>query len=99
MKKLFPYGGRKIPYGISYSSRRKTIRISVDGEGQVNITAPAGLSEKEIIRRVKTRGDWILKKLDSIQMQPATVKKYVDGESVPGDGGGVHPETDSGTRG
>lgn len=83
MKRAFQYAGREIPYMLTRTNRRKTIRISVDDSGQVHIAAPAGLSEQEIIQRVKTRGAWILRKLAEVQAReysPAG-KKYVEGES------------------
>lgn len=84
MEKFFQYGGQKIPYDITYSNRRKkSMGIAINDSGVVHIAAPAGLSEKEILRKLEAGGEWILKKLDEMQHPPAPgPKSYKEGQSL-----------------
>ncbi|MGI6412577.1 MAG: M48 family metallopeptidase [Syntrophomonadaceae bacterium] len=78
----FQYGDTTIDFELSYS-RRKTIAISVEAPGRVSVKAPLGLSEDEIINRVKSKARWIVQKLYEVKnVKTIAVKKeFVNGES------------------
>lgn len=82
MQLSFQYGDTAIKFEVSYS-RRKTISISVEAPGRVSVIAPEGLSDDEVISRVKTKARWIVQKLYEVKnVKTIPVKKeYVNGES------------------
>ena len=61
MKLGFIFGTKNIEFDIQYSNR-KTLAIEVEPSGEVNVVAPVGVLEDEIIRRVKTKSVWIVQK-------------------------------------
>lgn len=61
MKLGFVFGTRNIDFSLQYSNR-KTLAIEVEPSGVVNVIAPTGVSEEDIIKRVKTRAAWIVQK-------------------------------------
>ena len=57
------YGGKTIAYRVRRSARRKkTMQISVDGEGAI-VAAPVAVPDAEIRAFVRRKADWILKSL------------------------------------
>ncbi len=81
MQLSFQYEYNTILFDVSYS-RRKTISISVAAPGLVRVAAPAGLSEKEVIKHVKRKARWIVHKLDEVQNTTTTPmkKQFINGE-------------------
>ena len=72
----------EIPYTINYSSRRKTISISIRKSSLiVEIKAPLGYSESKIHKLVSEKQDWIVKNIAQIaehyKSNPKT--EYTDG--------------------
>ena len=61
MKLGFVFGTRNIDFSLQYSNR-KTLAIEVEPSEVVNVIAPTGVSEEDIIKRVKTRAAWIVQK-------------------------------------
>jgi predicted metal-dependent hydrolase len=61
MKLGFVFGTRNIDFNVLYSNR-KTLEVEVEPSGEVNVVAPLGVSEEDIIKRVKTRAAWIVQK-------------------------------------
>lgn len=82
MKKIFQYGSKKIEYTLKLRNR-KTLRISVSPDLQVNIVAPRVTNPKKINSILNKRAPWILKQqeffLAFFPKQPP--KRYVGGES------------------
>jgi len=78
----FEYGDTTIHFEMSYR-RRKTISISVEAPDRVIVVAPEGLSEDEIISRVKSKGRWITRKLYEVRniKTVSSKKEFVNGES------------------
>lgn len=61
MKLAFVFGTKNIEFAVKYSNR-KTLAIEVEPSGEVNVVAPMGVSEEDIIKRVKTKAAWIVEK-------------------------------------
>lgn len=61
MKLGFMFGTKYIDFSMQYSDR-KTLAIEVEASGEVNVVAPIGVSEEDIVRRVKSKAAWIVKK-------------------------------------
>ncbi|KUG03533.1 putative metal-dependent hydrolase [hydrocarbon metagenome] len=82
MQLSFQYEDNTILFDVDYS-RRKTIVISVETSGKVSVAAPEGISDDELLTRVKSKAGWIIKKLCQIQdIQPVPLPKmFVSGES------------------
>ena len=80
----------EIPYTIQYS-RRRTVGIHVTKEGNVEVRAPFGTSERTIRRIVSEKQDWIrrtvTKVLNSGASAGAPADRYFDGALFPLHGG------------
>lgn len=75
-------GDDTIEYHVRRSARRrKTVQISVDGDG-VRVAAPAGMADRELRDIVVKRAPWILRHASA---QPAAAEplRFVSGETLP----------------
>lgn len=67
--------------------KRKTIAISVDGDGNVVIKAPFYAKEKDIMRFAESKEDWIRQTIVRMQQQTKEKKKHMfrmqTGEELP----------------
>lgn len=82
MKLKFQYGTRTIEFNLEYR-KRKTVEISVEASDVVNVVAPDGMKEDEVLEVVKKKASWIIQKLfllNSIETTPIK-REYVNGES------------------
>ncbi|MBY6951036.1 M48 family metallopeptidase [Clostridium botulinum] len=61
MKLGFKFGTKHIEFTVKFSNR-KNLAIEVETNGEVNVVAPIGVSEEEIIKRVKSKATWIVQK-------------------------------------
>jgi len=91
------YGNRRIPYTLTFSPRRKTVKVSVSAADGVEVVAPAGTAPEIVARTVESRAKWVVQQLlelKDVQAHPA--KEYVNGESFPYLGRAyrlaIHPE-------
>ena len=78
------YGGRIIPYDITYSQRRHSISIIVHHTKRVEIKAPSGIPASYIHSLAGKKVTWIVKRLmllDSMAEQPEE-RKIPRGGSV-----------------
>src|SRR5689334_14656363 len=55
------FGGEVVSFSIERTSRRKTVAISVGYDG-VRVLAPNDLDDDRIIKIVRNRGPWLLRK-------------------------------------
>ncbi|WP_346936740.1 SprT family zinc-dependent metalloprotease [Clostridium sp.] len=84
MKLKFKFGTKEIEFTVGFSNR-KTLAIEVETNGEVNVVAPIGASEEEIIKRVKTKAAWIVKKryevrninVNKINREPVNGESYL----------------------
>ena len=77
------YGDSTIAYDVVYSSKRKTVGITVYPSGEVRISAPHRMSHAEVRRLAAEKADWIAKKLREYRADGChdATKKYVEGEA------------------
>lgn len=72
-------------FEIRRSSRRTTIQITVDRNGELILSAPEGCSEEEMAAFVHEKRGWIYTKLAEKEAlwSPSPDKRYVNGEGFP----------------
>lgn len=82
MKLQFEYGTSNITFNAIFKNR-KTMEIAVEPPDIVTVTAPTGTSEEEIMQKVKSRANWIIKEIyyfKHMHYEPIA-REYVNGES------------------
>lgn len=67
MEVTFMHKNREIKFNIIYR-KRKTMSLEIKRDGIINVIAPNGLDKTFIVDKVKNKSDWILKKLDEIEV-------------------------------
>jgi len=82
MQASFTYAGRVLPFRARFSGRT-TLSISIMPDGAIEVIAPRGTSDDEIIRWLTKRGRWIVRQQRYFdQFRPRTPdRKYVVGET------------------
>ena len=78
-------GRRLVPYAILRSVRRvKTVALTVDHTGQLNVVAPVRISTSRLDAIVQTKAAWVLKRLRQREASggPSGVPALVSGSSV-----------------
>jgi predicted metal-dependent hydrolase len=72
----------ELTFSIRRSSRRKTLEIGVDRQGQLTLSAPTGCPGEEIERFARARKFWVYTKLakKDLLYRPVPAKEFVDGE-------------------
>jgi len=83
-KKLFiEVKGDKVAYTI-VKTRRKTIGITVDMNGEVKVSAPLYISEKQIRETVQKKAGWIVKKVNEVIERNSDIvsRQFVSGERI-----------------
>ena len=77
------FGHKTISYSIIRTSRRKkTITLTIEPEGKIIIRASVRTSDSKLALIVKSKAEWIIKKLHSLNnLLPAATKEFVSGES------------------
>lgn len=75
-------GVEDVPYALSFSDRR-TLGITIQPDGALTVTAPAGTTREAIEARLRRRGAWILKtRRDFNRLRPRTPeRRYMAGET------------------
>ena len=76
------WGSRRLPFRLR-RAEVKRLRIAVDPEGEVVVTAPMHASDEAVIARVSRRGDWIQQQHSRfVRWRPRTpVRQYLSGET------------------
>ncbi len=69
-------------FELTKSSRRKTLEIGVDRQGELTLTAPTDCSRAKIERFARDRKFWVYKKLAEKErlFKPRPPKEFVEGE-------------------
>lgn len=67
MEVTFMHKNREIKFNIIYR-KRKTMSLEIKKDGIINAIAPNGLDKTFIVDKVKNKSDWIIKKLDEIEV-------------------------------
>ena len=75
-------GNTKIEYDLQYSGRRNSIELVIDLTRGFKVTAPEGMSHKEIIRHLHRKEKWIINNLDRMSeiIKYESKKEFVSGE-------------------
>jgi predicted metal-dependent hydrolase len=76
------WGGRRLPFRLRRAEVRR-LRIVIDPEGQVAVTAPLHATDEGVVARVSRRGDWIQRQREYFaRWRPRTpVRQYLSGET------------------
>ncbi|WP_111931452.1 M48 family metallopeptidase [Clostridium tertium] len=61
MKLGFQYGTKYIDFNVIFKER-KTMSIEVEPSGEVNVVSPLGVTEIDILKKVKSKAKWIVQK-------------------------------------
>jgi predicted metal-dependent hydrolase len=76
----------KLDYNIVYSSRRKTLTITVERDRSIVVKAPTGTSPEQIDRLIESRKQWLYEKTHHSQKYLPPLhppgKELVNGESL-----------------
>ena len=74
----------KITYTV-VKTKRKTIRITIDMNGEVKVSAPLRINEKQICEVVQKKADWIVKKVNEVRERKANTvcREFVSREKFP----------------
>ena len=73
-----------IEFDVEYR-KRKTLKISIVPPNEIKVVAPIGTKEEDIINIVKTKANWIEKKLlyfKSINYEKVNNESYSDVKSI-----------------
>ncbi|MBU3190743.1 M48 family metallopeptidase [Clostridium bowmanii] len=82
MKLSFKYGTTNIAFNVEYKNR-KTMEIAVEAPNIITVIAPMGTSEEKIVKKVKSKANWIIQKIYSykhMHYEPIN-REFVNGES------------------
>ena len=76
------FGSKRIDFQLSYDDR-KTLGIKVYPDGSIHAIAPIGISEPDVLKKMASKGSWILKQqANFLSYHPLTPpRKYVNGET------------------
>ncbi|WP_094549811.1 M48 family metallopeptidase [Petroclostridium xylanilyticum] len=74
----------KITYTV-VKTKRKTIGITIDMNGEVKVSAPLRINEKQICEVVQKKADWIVKKVNEVRERKANTvcREFVSREKFP----------------
>lgn len=69
-------------YYTLFKTKRKTIGIIIDRNGEVRVHAPYRASEKQICEVIKKRAGWIVKKVNEVRIRNSNFagRQFVSGE-------------------
>lgn len=83
-KRFVEVGDDNIPYTL-VRTRRKTIGITIDVNGEVKVSAPLRISEKQIKEIVQKKAEWIARKVKEARKINSGIarRQFVSGESLP----------------
>lgn len=82
MRLAFEYGTKTIAFEVEFR-QRKTLEISIEPPDIIRVVAPIGTSEDDIIKKVKSKANWIVQRLFEYKnMKYIKIhKELVNGES------------------
>ncbi len=82
LDKQFAFGSSTINYTLLHSSKLKSVKITVEFEHGVEVTAPVGMSDQAVEQVLQQKGRWVMEKLDAIASieAPPSKKEFVSGE-------------------
>ena len=79
---IIDFGSRKIPYRLQRADRKR-LRIVIDPEMTVDISAPQSASDEQVQAAIKKKMPWIVKTLDKLEAYHPLPepKRYLSGET------------------
>ncbi len=82
-KYFIKYKDAKIFYSLNRSKRR-TIGIKIDKNGDVKVSAPLRLGKKQIEEVIQKKAEWIIKKVNEVRKMYSDVvpREFVSGEKL-----------------
>jgi Predicted metal-dependent hydrolase len=82
MKLELMYGTTNIAFTVIFK-KRKTMEIAVEPPNNIIVTAPIGTTEDEILKKVESKGSWLIQKIYSFKhMNYMPIQReFVNGES------------------
>lgn len=82
MKLELMYGTTNIAFTVIFK-KRKTMEIAVEPPNNITVTAPIGTTEDEILKKVESKGSWLIQKIYSFKhMNYIPIERdFVNGES------------------
>lgn len=82
MKLELMYGTTNIAFDVIFK-KRKTMEIAVEPPNNITVTAPIGTTEDEILKKVESKGSWLIQKIYSFKhMNYIPIQReFVNGES------------------
>jgi predicted metal-dependent hydrolase len=82
-KRFVEVKDKKVAYTV-VKTRRKTIGIIIDRNGEVKVRAPLYVSEKQIYEVVRKKANWIVKKISEVIERNSNLvyRQYVNGEKI-----------------
>ncbi len=79
----FSLEGNEYPIVIKHNKRQKHIRLRINSDGRINVSAPAGTSNKRIQEVLKCKQSWLTSKLDLTNRELEKInplkRVYIDG--------------------
>ncbi|AJA48589.1 putative metal-dependent hydrolase [Clostridium pasteurianum DSM 525 = ATCC 6013] len=77
----FIYAGKEIEFEVIFS-KRKTMEISINPNGDIKVRSPVGISEEVIIEQMRVKATWIVKKLYQLKHRriKSLIRKFVNEE-------------------
>lgn len=81
-KRIFKWGEQEFPYRLVYAER-KTLGISVNPEGSVQVKAPLNATMEQIEQKLRKRAGWIIRQQRFFRSfgEASPKRRYVSGES------------------
>lgn len=78
------WGTTRIAYVVRRSARRATVALTVEGDGQLVVTAPAGVAVEKLREVVQRKAAWITARTRRASEVPPAPgeREFVDGETV-----------------
>ena len=82
-KYFIEYKDTKIFYTL-IKSKRKTIGIRIDKNGEVKVSAPLRLGKKQIEEIIRGKADWIINKVNKVTEMSSDIvpRNFVSGEKI-----------------
>jgi len=82
-KHFIEYKNTRIFYTLT-KSKRKTIGIKIDKNGEVKVSAPLRLGKKQIEEVIREKSDWIISKLNIVREMNSNIvpREFVSGEKL-----------------
>jgi len=76
------YEGEEYPLTLAYSTKRRTIGLTVKNTGEVLLRIPLGYPKEEALTFAQSKADWIAKHVLKFRAQIKPARTYNDGDTI-----------------